>query len=325
MRLRSHQSISLPDWTLGMDDISFFLNSSRTGHGRTIFLKENDAELTAERVKSKQSAIKLDFKLNVQVTALKETGICLSSGQNLEEGKTYELSLHDQILLPNGNKTSLESLRKQAMATGSRFRMDAGGQECLVSNDPSALKRGDVLLSPGLARRAVLKIKFDPQKMEGHLEVISAERAVMINGQPIRSEGKLTDGALIQLSPNQAIRCRLGEGLLDEERSVIQELSIESLNHCFGNQTVLDNIEFHVKRGEMLCIMGPSGCGKSTLLSVIAGHLKPNRGHVRLNGASLYQQRSQLARFIASMPQDCLLYTSPSPRDLSTSRMPSSA
>jgi len=304
LRLRSHQNIGLPNWILGMDDISFFLNASRTDHRRTLYLKEHNDQLTAERARSRQSSLKLDFGLDVRITALTDTLIRLGSGDSLEQGKTYDLSLQNQILLENGNETSLESLRKQAMATGNRFRMDGGRQECLVSNDPSALKRGDVLLSPGLARRVVLKIKFDPHKMEGHLQVISAERVVMINGQPVRSEGKLIDGALIQLSPNQAIRCRFGESLLDEERSVVHELNIESLNHRFGNHTVIDNINFNVKRGEMLCIMGPSGSGKSTLLSVIAGHLKPNRGHVRLNGVSLYQQRSRLAQFIASMPQE---------------------
>ena len=304
MRLRPHQNIGLPDWTLSMDDISFFLNSARTEHRRTLYLSENGDQLTAERVRSRHSALKLDFGLNIHATALTETGIHLSSGAPFKLDETYELTMWDRITLENGTETSLEPLRKQAMATGSRFRIDAGRQECLVSNDPSALKRGDVLLSPGLARRVVLKIKFDPKTAEGHLTVISSERAVMINSQPVRSEGKLVDGSLIRLSPNQSVRCRFSENLLDEERTVIHDLHIESLNHHYGTQTVLNNVEFSAKRGEMLCIMGPSGCGKSTLLSAIAGHLKPNRGHVRLNGVSLYQQRKELASFIASMPQE---------------------
>lgn len=304
MRLRPHQNIGLPDWTLAMDDISFFLNSARTGHRRTLYINENSTQLTAERMRSRQSAVKLNFGLNVRVEALMETEMCLSTGEPLKLGTVYDLPAQDHILLANGTQASLESLRKQAMEAGSRFRMEAGRQECLVSNDPSALKRGDVLLSPGLARRAVLKIKFDPQTAEGHLEIISAERVVMVNGQPIRAEGKLVDGSLIRLSPSQAVRCRFSENLLDEERTVIRELNVESLNHQYGTDTVLDNVEFNVKRGEMLCIMGPSGSGKSTLLSAIAGHLKPHRGHVRLNGTSLYQNRTRLAPFIASMPQE---------------------
>ena len=126
----------------------------------------------------------------------------------------------------------------------------------------------------------------------------------MVDGQPVRFKGKLTDGSLIRLSPNQAVRCRFSENLLDEERTVIRELYVESVNHRYGTNTVLDNVAFSVKRGEMLCIMGPSGSGKSTLLSTIAGHLKPNRGDVRLNGMSLYDNHKQLTPFIASMPQE---------------------
>ena len=304
IRLRQHQNISLPEWTLTMDDISFFLNSALTGHSHTLYLTENGDQLTSERVKSKQSALKLDFGLNIKATALTKTGIRLSSGEAFTPEKTHLLSMWDSILLENGSPISLEPLRKQAMATGRRFRMDAGRQECLVSNDPSALKRGDVLLSPDLAPRVILKIRYNPQTAEGHLEIISSERSVLINDQPVRSEGTLKDGALIRLSTNQAVRCRFSENVLDEERTVINDLHVVSLSHSYGNHTVLDNVEFSVNRGEMLCIMGPSGSGKSTLLSTIAGHLEPRRGHVRLNGTSLYQQRKELAPFIASMPQE---------------------
>lgn len=304
MRLRPHQSIGLPEWTIVAEDISFFLNAARTGQRRTLYINETDDQLTAERIRSRQSTVRLDFGLNVKVEALVETDMRLSSGEAMIPGKTYFLSIQDHILLDNGTEASLESLRKQAMETGNRFRMEAGRQECLVSNDPSAIKRGDVLLSPGLARRMVLKIKFNPNTAEGHLKIIDAERVVMVNGQPIRSEARLVDGSLIRLSPNQAVRCRFSESLLDEERTVIRDLSVESLNHQYGPVTVLDNVEFSVKRGEMLCIMGPSGSGKSTLLAALAGHLKPNRGHIRLNGVSLYDHRKRLAPFIASMPQE---------------------
>ena len=59
-----------------------------------------------------------------------------------------------------------------------------------------------------------------------------------------------------------------------------------------GFEAVKD-LNLEVKDGEFLVLLGPSGCGKSTTLRMLAGL--------------------------------CLLYTSPSPRDRSLSRMPSSA
>ena len=305
LRLRSHQSIGLPDWTISFDDIVFFLNASRTGHRQSLYLNENGSSLSVERSRSRTSTVKLDFGLNVRVEALSETNLCLESGEQIFPGKVHTLPLSEKLTLSGEAETSLESLRKQAMKAGSRFKMDAGRQECLVSNDPSALKRGDVLLSSGLARRAVLKINYNAQTAEGNLTIISAERTVLVNGQTVRHSCQLVDGSLIRISANQAVRCRFGEGLLDEERAVIRTVDVENLNHCYGSdKTVLDNVSFSIKRGEMLCIMGPSGSGKSTLLAALAGHLKPNRGAVRLNGVSLYENRTRLAPFIACMPQE---------------------
>lgn len=307
LRLRKHQNIRLPDWTMTAEDVAHFLNSARTGHRETLFLNEVNGQLTAERSRSRQSAVRLDFGLNVHVEALADTTILLPSREKITPEIVHILSIQDSLLLEDGTEVGLDTLRKQAVGSGSRFKMDAGRQECLVSNDPSVLKsKGDVLLSPGLAPPTVLKIKFNPRSAEGQIEIIDSEAQITVNGRPAHNGDRLVDGSLIRLSPNQAIRCRLSEGLLDEERAVIRDLQVESLNHHFGKdkRSILDNVEFSLKRGEMLCIMGPSGSGKSTLLSALAGHLKPSHGHVRLNGVSLYDHRSRLAPFIASMPQE---------------------
>jgi NitT/TauT family transport system ATP-binding protein len=49
-------------------------------------------------------------------------------------------------------------------------------------------------------------------------------------------------------------------------------------------QMVLEDINFTVRRGELICIAGRSGCGKSTLLKLIGGFLVPTSGAVILDG-----------------------------------------
>ena len=46
----------------------------------------------------------------------------------------------------------------------------------------------------------------------------------------------------------------------------------------------LKDINFTLKRGELLAVLGPSGCGKTTLLNMIAGFINPTGGNVSLGG-----------------------------------------
>jgi len=49
----------------------------------------------------------------------------------------------------------------------------------------------------------------------------------------------------------------------------------------------LDNVTFHIPKGEFLVILGPSGAGKTTLLNMIGGLDRPTSGTVTVNGTNL--------------------------------------
>ena len=49
----------------------------------------------------------------------------------------------------------------------------------------------------------------------------------------------------------------------------------------------LDNINFSIKRGELICIVGPSGCGKTTFLKSILGLTKLVKGNIFINGVDI--------------------------------------
>ena len=53
-------------------------------------------------------------------------------------------------------------------------------------------------------------------------------------------------------------------------------LTVENLSVAYGRKRVVDNVNFSVKRGEILVIAGESGSGKSTILKSIGGLLDKN-------------------------------------------------
>lgn len=68
------------------------------------------------------------------------------------------------------------------------------------------------------------------------------------------------------------------------------DLICENLSMTFSSlQTgtevqALKDINFSLKRGELLSVLGPSGCGKTTLLNMLAGFINPTKGKMTLGG-----------------------------------------
>ena len=61
-------------------------------------------------------------------------------------------------------------------------------------------------------------------------------------------------------------------------------LRAEELHHSFGSVRALDGVSFSVRPGQTLAIFGPNGAGKTTLLKVLAGLIRPQRGHAHVDG-----------------------------------------
>lgn len=49
----------------------------------------------------------------------------------------------------------------------------------------------------------------------------------------------------------------------------------------------VDELDFTVRRGEIVCIVGPSGCGKTTFLNAVAGFLPVSSGQLELEGSPI--------------------------------------
>jgi ABC-type branched-subunit amino acid transport system ATPase component len=64
-------------------------------------------------------------------------------------------------------------------------------------------------------------------------------------------------------------------------------LEVKGLNRSFGALRVTRDVDLTLERGARHALIGPNGAGKTTLVNLITGVLKPNSGHVSLDGADI--------------------------------------
>ena len=64
-------------------------------------------------------------------------------------------------------------------------------------------------------------------------------------------------------------------------------IRVTGLCKKYGENDILKDIDFHIRKGEFTAIMGQSGCGKSTLLYCVSGMDQPTAGEVYFEGEKL--------------------------------------
>ncbi len=64
-------------------------------------------------------------------------------------------------------------------------------------------------------------------------------------------------------------------------------ISFRDVSISFDGRAVLENVTFHVDRGQTLCILGRSGVGKSVSLRMLMGFLIPDSGSIQFEGQEL--------------------------------------
>lgn len=73
-----------------------------------------------------------------------------------------------------------------------------------------------------------------------------------------------------------------------EPNAIIRAVGVNKTYETGASKvTALADVDFAVKRGEMVAVMGPSGCGKTTLLNCLSGLDEVDTGQIWLEGKDL--------------------------------------
>jgi branched-chain amino acid transport system ATP-binding protein len=82
-------------------------------------------------------------------------------------------------------------------------------------------------------------------------------------------------------------------------------LEVRNLDVFYGDVQVLWDVNFEVKKGEIVALIGANGSGKSTTLATISILLKPRRGSVTFEGQALHTKAAHeiISLGIAHVPE----------------------
>ena len=64
-------------------------------------------------------------------------------------------------------------------------------------------------------------------------------------------------------------------------------LELKGVSLSFGGLKVVDGLDLHVDKGEIVSVIGPNGAGKTTLFNLITGIYDPTEGEITLDGRSI--------------------------------------
>ncbi len=73
-------------------------------------------------------------------------------------------------------------------------------------------------------------------------------------------------------------------------------IRVEALHAVYGAKTILRDVTFDIRPGEVFIIAGGSGCGKSTLLKHMIGLFAPAAGRILIDGDDMTAARNDRAR-----------------------------
>jgi ABC-type multidrug transport system fused ATPase/permease subunit len=97
-------------------------------------------------------------------------------------------------------------------------------------------------------------------------------------------------------------------GALRESGSYLQALNV-NFSYPDGQETVVENISFELKKGDFFTIIGGTGSGKSSLMNLLVHAYDCTAGEVRINGKNVNEYSdAELARLIGVVPQRAELF-----------------
>ncbi|MGD6853418.1 MAG: ABC transporter ATP-binding protein [Candidatus Bathyarchaeia archaeon] len=89
-------------------------------------------------------------------------------------------------------------------------------------------------------------------------------------------------------------------------------IDTNNLTRTFGNLTAVDNVTFHVEKGEVFGFLGPNGAGKTTTIRMLCCLISKTSGDASIGGYSISNPNDclKIRKIIGFLPENVGLYES---------------
>ena len=128
-------------------------------------------------------------------------------------------------------------------------------------------------------------LKSDLLKNNGLREPLYLE-AMQLAGCDISQSENLKDLTNIDEKNKEVLKNWFNNETSNKDSIIKEEKILEVKNLAFshdGIKNTINDVSFHLNKGEILAVLGNNGAGKSTLCRLITGILKPQKGSIFLN------------------------------------------
>lgn len=128
-------------------------------------------------------------------------------------------------------------------------------------------------------------LKSDLLKNNGLREPLYLE-AMKLAGCDISGSENLKDLSNINEKNKEVLKNWFNNETSNKDSIIKEEKILEVKNLAFshdGIKNTINDVSFHLNKGEILAVLGNNGAGKSTLCRLITGILKPQKGSIFLN------------------------------------------
>lgn len=85
-------------------------------------------------------------------------------------------------------------------------------------------------------------------------------------------------------------------------------IHVEGLTKSYGSAVAIDNISFHINKGEVVGLLGPNGAGKTTTMKILTCFISATTGRASIDGHDTFDNPYLVKEQIGYLPESCPLY-----------------